>query len=398
MLERAGVSDTALGQDWIRASRTSLQNPVPVTLPLAETGYFPPDEALAFTYRMNLERGRRVAIDLEHDSIADGRLFVDLFRHSADAEPRLVAALESGSSTLLFDVDRDGDYVLRIQPELLRGGRFTVTQRTLASLPFPVSGLTAGAIQSGFGDMRDAGTRSHEGVDIFAARGTPVVAVSDGIARPGSNALGGTVIWLRAPGAGLTFYYAHLDSQAFTGTTRVRAGDVLGYVGNTGNARTTAPHLHFGIYDAGAIDPTPFLRADDATPAAPLADAQHLGNIVRVTAARTPLLSAPAARGAGAPVLPRGSVGRLVGQTSAASRIILPDSSMGFVANAAIGSADTPLDRERLPSTVTLLEIPSEHAPVVEVLEAGTEVDVIGRFGAYRLLRATGGRAAWARA
>ena len=101
----------------------------------------------------------------------------------------------------------------------------------------------------------------------FAARETPALAVVDGTAQTGTNTLGGNVVWLRGGVFGESFYYAHLDRFAFEGTANVKAGDVIGYVGNTGNARTTSPHLHFGIYDRGAIDPLPFIRADDPAPA-----------------------------------------------------------------------------------------------------------------------------------
>jgi murein DD-endopeptidase MepM/ murein hydrolase activator NlpD len=84
----------------------------------------------------------------------------------------------------------------------------------------------------------------------------------------GTNGLDGTVVWLYDPLAGRTFYYAHLDRWAIDGLTRVRAGDVLGYVGSTGNARGTSPHLHFGMYERGAIDPLPFIRPDDELPRA----------------------------------------------------------------------------------------------------------------------------------
>jgi murein DD-endopeptidase MepM/ murein hydrolase activator NlpD len=92
--------------------------------------------------------------------------------------------------------------------------------------------------------------------------------VAGGVARRGSNRLGGNVVWLHAPAAGRTFYYAHLDRWAIGAFAWVEAGDVLGYVGTSGNARRTPPHLHFGIYDRGAIDPWPFVRPDDPVPRA----------------------------------------------------------------------------------------------------------------------------------
>ena len=201
-------------------------------------------------------------------AVAPARVFVDLFKVDGDDSPRRVASNAEQHAALDYEVLHDGTYLLRIQPELLRGGRFVLTQRTLATLRFPIDGLPARAVQSFFGAERDAGARVHQGVDIFAPKGTPAVAVVDGIARPATNGLGGTVVWLHDPLAGRTFYYAHLDRWAIDGLTRVRAGDVIGYVGSTGNARGTSPHLHFGIYERGAIDPFPFIWPDDELPRA----------------------------------------------------------------------------------------------------------------------------------
>lgn len=117
-------------------------------------------------------------------------------------------------------------------------------------------------MRSVFGDPRDAGARSHEGVDIFAPRGSAVVAVADGwVTSTRTNRLGGNVVWQWDPFRGQAIYYAHLDSQAVAAGDRVRAGDAIGRVGNTGNARSTPPHLHLGLYRPieGAIDPLPFI-------------------------------------------------------------------------------------------------------------------------------------------
>ena len=143
---------------------------------------------------------------------------------------------------------------------------FLFAQRTRPSLAFPVDVTPARAPQSTFGVPRDAGRRRHEGIDLFAPRGTAVVAVASGVARPATNRLGGNVVWLHAPASGRTYYYAHLDHWAIGPVALVRAGDVLGYVGNTGNAARTAPHLHFGIYERGAIDPWPFVQPDQSIP------------------------------------------------------------------------------------------------------------------------------------
>jgi len=95
-----------------------------------------------------------------------------------------------------------------------------------------------------------SGGRSHQGVDMIAERGTPVIAVVDGDAVFKQNRLGGNAVWLTAPN-GDKFYYAHLDS--FEGRSRtVEAGELIGYVGSTGNAQ--GPHLHFETLPGGGVE------------------------------------------------------------------------------------------------------------------------------------------------
>ncbi|MGZ9076290.1 MAG: M23 family metallopeptidase [Burkholderiaceae bacterium] len=129
------------------------------------------------------------------------------------------------------------------------------------TLPVPVKGVAVRAVRDTFGAPRP-GDRAHQGVDIFAPRGTPVVSTTRGVvARIGENSVGGTVVWVLGPG-GDRHYYAHLDSVADIKTgQRLLPGDVLGTVGTTGNARSTPPHLHYGIYRRGngAINPFPLL-------------------------------------------------------------------------------------------------------------------------------------------
>src|SRR5688572_26212436 len=104
--------------------------------------------------------------------------------------------------------------------------------------------------------------RLHEGQDIFAPQGTPVLSATEGyIVNIGKNNLGGQTVSVVGAG-GRTYYYAHLDSYA----PHIAEGDyvttqtLLGYVGTTGNAAGTPPHLHFGVYGTGgAINPLPLL-------------------------------------------------------------------------------------------------------------------------------------------
>ncbi|WP_233236530.1 M23 family metallopeptidase [Bordetella sp. LUAb4] len=135
-------------------------------------------------------------------------------------------------------------------------------QEPPAALPMPVSGITANRIADTWGAAR-SGDRRHEGIDIFAPRGTPVLASTEGIVtRIGTNNLGGNVVWVMGPGR-IMHYYAHLDAYADIHRGQlVHPGDVLGFVGNTGNARGTPHHLHYGIYGkGGALNPYPLLKA-----------------------------------------------------------------------------------------------------------------------------------------
>jgi murein DD-endopeptidase MepM/ murein hydrolase activator NlpD len=133
------------------------------------------------------------------------------------------------------------------------------TDAAPAHLQPPVRAARQPRLVNSWGNARPGGRR-HEGIDIFAPKGTPVVSTTRGIVtRVGTNGLGGQIVWVLGPGLE-RHYYAHLDRfGTFREGDIVNPGDVVGYVGNTGNARTTPPHLHYGIYKAGASNPYPRL-------------------------------------------------------------------------------------------------------------------------------------------
>ena len=135
------------------------------------------------------------------------------------------------------------------------------------ALPVPVQGVAARRIADTWHGPRDGGARRHEGTDIFAARGTPVRSSTVGIvASIREGGIGGKQVWVLGP-ARQRHYYAHLDGWApelATGDV-VQPGSLLGFVGTTGNAQGTPPHLHYGIYGAeGALNPWPLLQAGAA--------------------------------------------------------------------------------------------------------------------------------------
>lgn len=129
------------------------------------------------------------------------------------------------------------------------------------SLPSP---LPQQNLSDTWGAARSQG-RTHEGIDIFAARGTPIQATTAGIvSKVGENTLGGRVVVIVGPG-GAGHYYAHLEEYAHIAPNDwVDAGDIIGYVGDSGNAKGTPPHVHYGIYIQGnAVNPYPLLQKSE---------------------------------------------------------------------------------------------------------------------------------------
>jgi peptidoglycan LD-endopeptidase LytH len=257
-LARAGLAETALARAWVAASTRALLAPTDVTLPYEKDVPFLGERPAAYTFRVKLNRGQRVDAIARVNAEVPTTAFVDVFEPGDDEASHEAGGLRA----VQHEADDDGNLIVRVQPELLRDGQLRVSLRAAPALRFPVADARPQDLQSVFGDPRDAGRRQHEGVDIFAKRGTPVLSATDGVVtRVAESALGGRVVWVSNPERGLRLYYAHLDEQRVTSGTRVRSGDVLGTVGNTGNARTTPPHLHFGIYErgSGAIDPYWFI-------------------------------------------------------------------------------------------------------------------------------------------
>ena len=137
-----------------------------------------------------------------------------------------------------------------------------VSEEPPGRLPVPVEGVTPGGLSDTWGDERSGG-RAHQGIDIFARRNTPVRSATRGIVvRAGENRLGGRTVTVLGPG-GWRHYYAHLEKWAGWETGDwVEAGEVIGFVGTTGNAPPDAPHLHYGVYTReGAVNPYPLLTA-----------------------------------------------------------------------------------------------------------------------------------------
>lgn len=141
----------------------------------------------------------------------------------------------------------------------------------LQPLLIPVQGVGAAQLQDTFTDSRAQG-RSHEAIDIMAPAGTPVLAVADGtVEKLFTSDAGGLTVYQFEPSGRYAYYYAHLQGYApgLAEKQALRRGDVIGYVGSTGNANPVAPHLHFAVFELGperrwwqgtAINPYPLLH------------------------------------------------------------------------------------------------------------------------------------------
>ncbi len=146
-----------------------------------------------------------------------------------------------------------------------------------SELLLPVQGITAAQLQDTFTDARSEG-RVHDAIDILAPAGTPVLAVADGtIEKLFNSDRGGLTVYQFEPGGRYCYYYAHLERYAdgLAEKQTVTRGQVIGYVGSTGNASPEAPHLHFEIHTLGpekqwwkgaSLNPYPVLRGDQRLP------------------------------------------------------------------------------------------------------------------------------------
>ena len=403
-LDRAGLREAALAQRWQTAADQALRDSLVVLLPVLETGFFRADQPTAASYRYQVKAGEQVHVRLTRQPGAvPAQVFVDAFALAPGQRPELLKwatadTTAAGALDFSYRADEAGQHLVRVQAELLAAGRYTLRLWRGPSLTtFPVQGRTDQAVGSFWGAERDGGVRQHEGVDIFAPRGTPAVAAVAGtVTRVAETTIGGRVVWLTETATGQHLYYAHLDRQLVQPGQQVRPGDVLGLVGNTGNARTTVPHLHFGIYQSGrgAVDPWPFLHRADPVPAGlPTSAGNYLSQWVR---ARGKNLATVAFAGrAGAPLAATTPL-RVLGQQANRLRVEAPDGRLGYVATRSVATAQ-PLRRLTLPAEVEIQTQPTAVAAAVAAWPARTPVVVLGRASGYALLRGPAGQEGWAK-
>ena len=221
-------------------------------------------------------RGRRERLALLEARQVEAEAAREREEAAAGDRQATLAALRARRAELLADARADLKRL--IEEERERRARLAALEAarraSLNSVPYASVASVVGALPRGsyvfpvagparFGDDWLAprpGGRSHEGIDIFAAAGTPIVAVADGsLYNVGYNGLGGWRLWLR-DGNGTTYYFAHMTSYAPAARegASVARGTVIGYVGNTGDAQGASPHLHFEIHPGGGGPVPPY--------------------------------------------------------------------------------------------------------------------------------------------
>ncbi|MEJ7911656.1 MAG: M23 family metallopeptidase [Chitinophagaceae bacterium] len=383
-LSSAGLEGTILGNQWFLQAQNALQQPLPITLPFKQTGYFSADKPRAIGLGFSALRGSKLLFRI--DNAPSGRfvLYADLWLVKTGGKPELLISSDTSLPAFEYTIQESQSYILRLQPELLGSGQYTLSVTVAPSLKFPVAGKSA-RVGSVWGDDRSGGARKHEGIDIFAPKRTPVVAAFAGtINRVDETPIGGKVVWLRPKGMNLNLYYAHLDQQLVVSGQSVLPGDTLGLVGNTGNALSTPPHLHFGIYAlGGAVDPLPYVTAAKQPSQTKLAlPTTRLWRTIRDLTLNgeriqkfTPVLVSDI------------SEGSIVGS--------LPDGRVYSFSDKTLQPIDNQLTTKTIQDSALILDQPSIQAAVKRMYFSKTQVSVLGYYNEHSLVETPDGEKGW---
>lgn len=387
-LKDAGFDRTAMGSAWLLNADKVIGQSLNITIPYKETGYFAEEKPAGTALRFSAKRGQKLHITLSKKPAGNFSIYADLFQQNEAQQIKLVASADTLGAALDYEVKQSGSYLLRLQPELLRSGEYTLTILAGPSLGFPVSASGKPHIGSFFGDGRDEGGRKHEGVDIFAPKRTPAIAAANGaVTGVTVNNLGGNVVFMRPDNEDYTLYYAHLDVQTVQQGQNVVMGDTLGLVGNTGNARTTPPHLHFGIYTgSGAIDPLAFVNREIKTPLPVTAPLKYLNATVRTSIKNGKLYNQPTEKATVLQSLPLNTAISVCAATDRWYKVSLPDGQGGYISSKNVTEATT-LRNIILKADEPLYNSPdSLRAALKKVISAGQKVNLLAAYNNYLLV------------
>jgi len=392
-LEKANLQKSVLYKQFVKLSEDALIKPFEITIPYSEIFYIDHANPNAFGYKFELKRGQKITISTELLSSDSIKLFLDVFRIRDSANTSRYKVASSDSFKIEFTARRNANYVLRIQPELLCDVRCKVKIHKESSLLFPVMGKNRSAIQSFFGDPRDGGTRRHHGVDIFAKKHTDIIASADGyVGRSVNRGIGGRHVWIFYPSLRVRCYYAHLESVDIITGKKIKAGTKIGTVGNTGNARYTPPHLHFGIYQSGIgpVDPYYFIATPDKKPEKVSVQIDLLEDFVRTNSNHVNFYS-------------NGTISELSKYTSLnvlaltnnKVRVETPDGTKGFVNIKNVEVCSKPIETKINSQIVNVFNKPSKGSLLINELITNEEFGIYSLYGDFGLVKLKNGKMGW---
>ena len=388
-LKKSDLHKTPMGHEWISMGKKIFNDTISVGLPFSEAGYFAESEPFAAGYHFNVREGQILIIEV--NAKTEGEIFMDLFTKDDEEWDHLAYA--DSALSIKHEFKRDEYCVLRLQPQLLINAYYVINISLTPVLANPVRGASNRAIGSFYGDSRDGGNRRHEGIDIFAPKGTPVIAPADGrITRVSTSRLGGKVVWMRDRERNHSYYFAHLDSQLVRPGMQVKRYDTIGLVGNTGNARTTPPHLHFGIYRSGSKDPIDYVRSVPGIKEEEI-DTSIFNNIYRIASIKANIRSGPETGKEIVTTLERNTFIKVVAKSYDWYRIILPDQTEGYIFRNLIQPVSEG-PKVSLEATSTLLSEAHDDAVPLKRIPP-QEVEILAHFNNHQLVKTNEGLEGW---
>lgn len=387
----------ATAERWKIEVEESLAAPLPISLPYSERHLLEADYLQPITFAFDLNVDELIQVNIFPSINTRAEVFVDVFYvKDAATEPKRIGSMAAKEQQLKIAAEHTGQYRVRIQPSHTAQGLTDIAITSPLRYGFPVDTESENAVQSFFGVDRDGGARQHEGIDIFAPRGTPVIAAEAGrVTRVGNTPRGGKHVWVR--GDQRSFYYAHLDSIAVSPGARVRRGDPLGTVGNTGNAITTSPHLHFGIYKfaRGAIDPLPLVGRKKSVNTYAPPPVELAPRWLSIKAEKANLRSGPSLKTTAVTSLMRAELVQVDSVAGDWLRVTTRKGTKGFIARRL---TEVPSKSElTLTENYVAFSLPDDSAPVVGHFSAGDVLPTLGQFGSFARVKMPGGVYAWAK-
>jgi murein DD-endopeptidase MepM/ murein hydrolase activator NlpD len=329
-------------------------------------------------------------IALQKKPVSGFLVYMDLWQAGVDInKPELLVSADTSTPSINYEIKKDGNYIVRVQPELLKGGEYILTINTAASLAFPVTPKVKARIGSYWGDNRDAGVRKHEGIDIFAPARTPLVASASGtISRVEETDIGGKVVWLRPEGRDYTLYYAHLDEQSVRTGQFVKVGETVGLMGNTGNAKTTSAHLHFGIYtNGGAVDPLAFVNPVNKPIEKITAPLVQVGKLVRSDNKLLKIYGEPVVSPSNFVSVEGNTLLKVEAAVANWYKVSLPNNQTGYIQSNLVSSISTSIRKLNVSNKQPLRDAPVDDAPKKMDLPAGKSVDVLASYSDFYYVR-----------